>query len=133
MNTSLEVSRMQKDQWVRSNTGMIAGVCEGLARRFGVDPWLVRIAWLLSILALGTGLFLYLVLAFCLPREDRALEAHDKRFLGVCARISKSTDFDVGLIRTGAVLLAFASFGATIVGYFVLHFILQDDSRPVVS
>ena len=131
MNTVVRSSNIQSKQWYRSNEGLIAGVCEGLGRRFDVDPWLVRIGWLISVLALGTGLLLYVILAFCLPREDALIEAQEKRFLGVCARISRSTGIDVGLVRTGCVLLALGSMGATIVGYVVLNFVIPDESDVI--
>lgn len=123
------------NRWVRSQNGLIAGVCEGVARRFRIDPWLVRILWLVSVLALGTGVLLYVVLAFSLPREDRLATAHDKRVLGVCSRLSRASGIDVGLVRAGSVLLALGSFGATLVGYVVLYFVVPDhgsDRLPIV-
>ena len=62
-------------------------------------------------------------------RSDKLAYAHDKRFLGVCARISERTDLEVGVVRTLAVLLGLASMGATIVGYLVLYFVMPD-GRP---
>lgn len=121
----------KESQWFRATDGLVAGVCQGVGRRLGVDPWLIRAAWLVSVLALGTGLLLYVVLAFCLPREDRLATAYDKRLLGVASRIARATGFEVGLVRTGVVLLGLASFGATVVGYFVLHFLIPDEPRPV--
>ena len=37
----------------------IAGVCAGLAKYFNVDPTLVRVLWIISAFALGTGVFAY--------------------------------------------------------------------------
>ena len=116
-------------KWVRSSDGLVAGVCAGLGRRFGLEPWLVRLLWLVSVMALGTGLLLYAVLAYSLPREDRLAEAHDKRFLGVCARVSEQIGMEVGLVRTLCVFMALASLGATVVGYVVLHFVIPVGHR----
>jgi phage shock protein PspC (stress-responsive transcriptional regulator) len=50
---------------------ILAGVCAGLADRLGVDPALVRIAWVLLTLASnGVFLVIYIVMAFVVPEED---------------------------------------------------------------
>ena len=48
---------------------MIAGVCAGLARRFGVKPWQVRTLFVLSCLLPGPQILLYLGLWIVLPKE----------------------------------------------------------------
>ena len=126
MNTAL---KPLGNRWVRSTDGILAGVCEGLGKRFGIDPWLLRLGWLVSVFALGTGLVLYFILAFCLPREDQISKAFNKTFLGVCARIAASTGMDVGLVRSIAVMLGIASLGATFIGYIILHFVVPDNSE----
>lgn len=50
---------------------IIAGVCAGLARRFGLTPWTVRLLALLSCLLPGPQFVVYLVLWVMLPSEDR--------------------------------------------------------------
>ncbi|MEU8121101.1 PspC domain-containing protein [Spirillospora sp. NPDC049024] len=50
---------------------VIAGVCAGLARRFGMTPWTVRILFLLSCLLPGPQFVVYLVLWAMMPNEDR--------------------------------------------------------------
>ncbi len=115
-------------QWVRAEEGgMIAGVAKGLADSFGLEPWLVRTLWVASVLLLGTGLLVYVVLAFTLPRRDRYEEALEKKMvLGVCGRITRRTDVEIGVVRSLAVALAFLSLGATVVGYLVLYFLMPD-------
>jgi phage shock protein C len=49
---------------------MIAGVCGGLAQYLGVDPVLVRLAFLLLIPAGGVGVPLYIILTIVMPSED---------------------------------------------------------------
>jgi phage shock protein PspC (stress-responsive transcriptional regulator) len=50
---------------------ILAGVCAGLADRLGIDPALVRIAWVLLTLASnGVFLIIYIVMAFVVPEED---------------------------------------------------------------
>ena len=58
-------------KWVRSQDGAIFGVCKGLARALDLSPGLMRLLWLFSVLFLGAGLWLYLILAVSLPREDK--------------------------------------------------------------
>jgi phage shock protein C len=50
---------------------MIGGVCGGLARYFGVDPSLIRLAFALAFVFGGSGLLLYLILWIVLPAEAR--------------------------------------------------------------
>lgn len=57
----------------RSRTDrQVAGVCGGLGEYLGFDPTLIRIAWLMSIIFAGVGLFAYLVAAVIVPEETRA-------------------------------------------------------------
>ncbi|MEV4495842.1 PspC domain-containing protein [Micromonospora arborensis] len=59
---------------VRPREGrMIAGVCAGLARRFNMSPFMVRLLFLLSLLLPGTQVIVYLVLWVLMPNEDRYL------------------------------------------------------------
>jgi phage shock protein PspC (stress-responsive transcriptional regulator) len=48
---------------------MIAGVCAGIARRFGMSPNLVRFLFVLSCLLPGPQFIIYLVLWVMLPNE----------------------------------------------------------------
>lgn len=50
---------------------MIAGVCAGLARRFGMSVGLVRLLFVLSLLLPGTQVIVYIVLWILMPNEDR--------------------------------------------------------------
>ncbi|ASW53341.1 PspC domain-containing protein [Plantactinospora sp. KBS50] len=49
---------------------MIAGVCAGLARRFGLSAGLVRLLFVLSLLLPGTQVVIYLVLWILMPNEN---------------------------------------------------------------
>jgi len=48
---------------------MIAGVCAGLARRFGLDPTLVRVIFVVSVLLPGPQVLLYIALWIVIPAE----------------------------------------------------------------
>ncbi|MFW5758143.1 MAG: PspC domain-containing protein [Bacteroidota bacterium] len=51
----------------KSNDRKLFGVCGGLGEFFEIDPTMIRIAFLVSIIIFGTGLLLYLILAIIMP------------------------------------------------------------------
>lgn len=51
---------------------VIAGVCGGLGRYFGLDPVLLRVAAVILVLFGGTGLLAYLILWIVIPEETVA-------------------------------------------------------------
>lgn len=50
---------------------MIAGVCAGIARRFGWDPTVVRIVVVVSCLLPGPQFLAYILLWVLMPNEER--------------------------------------------------------------
>ncbi len=48
---------------------LIAGVCAGLARRFGMSPNAVRALFVVSLLLPGPQILIYLVLWMIMPQE----------------------------------------------------------------
>jgi phage shock protein PspC (stress-responsive transcriptional regulator) len=48
---------------------LLAGVCAGLARRFGVSTTLVRVLFVLSCILPGPQILIYLVLWLIIPSE----------------------------------------------------------------
>lgn len=56
--------------------GIIGGVCAGLGRRFGVDPWPARILFVLILMLLpGSQLLVYPLLWVLMPRETQSVAA----------------------------------------------------------
>ncbi len=53
---------------------VVAGVAGGMAAYFGIDPTLVRVAWLLAIL-MGWGVLAYAILWIVLPSGPGATPA----------------------------------------------------------
>lgn len=49
---------------------IIAGVCAGLAQRFGWSVFLVRLVFLLSIVIPGSQVLVYIVLWILMPQSD---------------------------------------------------------------
>jgi phage shock protein PspC (stress-responsive transcriptional regulator) len=61
-----KLSRPRDDRW-------IAGVCSGLARRFGTSSLTMRVLVLLSCLLPGPQFLIYLALWIMMPNEERHL------------------------------------------------------------
>lgn len=114
-------------RWVRAKNGWFAGVCQGVANHFGIEAWIIRAFWLLSICWFGVGVVLYFAMAFSLPREDKMDEAMNKKFLGVCRNIAMKYNSDIGLVRLAMVLLALSSFGMALFLYIVLAVVMPKE------
>ena len=52
---------------------MIAGVCSGIARRFGIEPSIVRILFVASLLLPGPQILIYLAAWLLIPDESSTL------------------------------------------------------------
>ena len=63
-------------QLTRSETDrVLAGVAGGIARRFGINSTLVRVAWVLSVFFGGLGIVVYVILAIVLPKGSSQIPA----------------------------------------------------------
>lgn len=52
----------------KSNTNkMVDGVCGGIAEYFGVDPTIVRLAWVVFCALGGSGILAYIIAAIIIP------------------------------------------------------------------
>jgi phage shock protein C len=54
---------------------MIGGVCGGIAEYFGIDPTLIRVAFVVFALAGGPGFVAYIIMLLIVTEEPRAPEA----------------------------------------------------------
>jgi phage shock protein C len=61
---------MQKRLTKSKTERKIFGVCGGLAEYFGIDPTLVRLAFVILALFNGIGLVIYIILAVIMPSEE---------------------------------------------------------------
>ena len=59
-----------KKMFERSSNGMLGGVCEGIANYFGIDPTVVRVAWVVGSWFYGIGVLLYIALWLIAPCDD---------------------------------------------------------------
>jgi phage shock protein C len=62
---------MNEKKLYRSNTDkMVAGVCGGLGKYFGIDSTVIRLIFaLLVVFGVGSGILLYIILAIVMPLE----------------------------------------------------------------
>lgn len=68
---SKEVKKLYRSRENR----VIAGVCGGIGEYFGVDPTIVRLAWLLFIFAGGSGVIAYIIAALIIPERPAGEKA----------------------------------------------------------
>lgn len=69
LNSSTEKKSGERRLYRSRTDRSIAGVCSGLAKYFGLETSLVRIAAILCIFAAGATLWIYLILWLVLPYE----------------------------------------------------------------
>ena len=55
-----------------SSNKMVDGVCGGIAEYLGIDPTLVRLAWVLFCAMGGSGFVAYIVAALIMPSASAA-------------------------------------------------------------
>ena len=48
---------------------MVCGVCAGVAEYFGIDPTVVRLAWVLFCALGGSGILVYIIAAVIIPEQ----------------------------------------------------------------
>lgn len=66
---AMTIKQQTKQKRLVKGEKKIFGVCSGLANYFDLDPTLVRVGFLLLFFGFGTGLLLYIILAFVMPSE----------------------------------------------------------------
>ncbi len=116
-----------QSRWLRSQNGLIAGVCRGLSESLGIDLVLMRIIWLAAtFFSFGTCFILYFAMAICLPREDRLNYAWQPMILGVSKKIAYKTGIEIGIVRLVFFFLITFSLGTAALMYLVLYFIMPD-------
>ncbi|WP_433075977.1 PspC domain-containing protein [Dactylosporangium sp. CA-052675] len=62
---------MRRQGLVRPMHGrLLGGVCAGLGRRFGLDPWMARLLFVLALLIIpGSQILVYPILWILMPSE----------------------------------------------------------------
>lgn len=60
---------MKKRLYKSNENRMVSGVCGGIAEYCGIDPTLVRLAWVLFSALGGSGVLAYIIAAVIIPRS----------------------------------------------------------------
>lgn len=68
---------MEKKLYKNDKDGQIMGVCQGIGEYFNIDPTLVRVGFVISVLFVGTGLLFYLILGIILPEKRDVMKHRD--------------------------------------------------------
>ncbi|MBM3303962.1 MAG: PspC domain-containing protein [Candidatus Aenigmarchaeota archaeon] len=68
------MARGRSEQHIRrlyrsGNDKILGGVCGGLGEYFGLDPVLIRLAWILFSLVYGSGVLAYIIAWIIIPRN----------------------------------------------------------------
>lgn len=51
------------------NNEMIAGVCGGIGEYLNIDPTLIRLIWVIFVVAGGSGILAYIIAAIIIPQQ----------------------------------------------------------------
>ncbi len=65
---------MEKRLYKIGTGKMVDGVCGGIAQYFGLDPTLVRLAWIVFTAMGGSGIVAYILCAAIFPREPEEFD-----------------------------------------------------------
>lgn len=65
---------MEKKLYKSGKDKKLDGVCAGIAEYFGIDPTVIRLAWVLFSVCGGSGVLAYIICALVLPREPGYIE-----------------------------------------------------------
>ena len=60
---------MQKRLYKSRTDVKLSGVCAGIAEYFGLDPTLIRLAWVVFVLLGGSGILAYIACALVIPEK----------------------------------------------------------------
>jgi phage shock protein C len=60
---------MAKKLYRSKNNRIVAGICDGIAEYFDIDPIIVRLITLILVLSFGAGLMAYIIAWIVVPGE----------------------------------------------------------------
>ncbi|MFO7887330.1 MAG: PspC domain-containing protein [Eubacteriales bacterium] len=73
---------MAKKLYKNPSKKKIAGVCQGVAEYFDIDPTLVRILWFVVAWFYGVGAGVYILMWIILPDKSEVAEVLDEEEIG---------------------------------------------------
>lgn len=65
---------MKKKLYRSRKDAVFAGVCGGLAEYLGIDSTIVRLIWAILIMTVRAGIWLYIIAALIIPKDDGIIE-----------------------------------------------------------
>lgn len=72
------MSLVERKLYKNTDNKKIAGVCQGVAVYFDIDPTIVRIVWFVFSWFYGIGIMLYVLLWIMLPEKSEVAEVLNK-------------------------------------------------------
>ena len=60
---------MEKKLYKSNTNKTLDGVCAGIGEYFGIDPTVIRLAWVVFSLLGGSGILAYIICAIIIPRK----------------------------------------------------------------
>ena len=60
---------MEKKLYKLKEGQVLDGVCGGIAKYFGLDPTIIRVAWVIFCALGGSGILAYILCALIIPRD----------------------------------------------------------------
>ncbi len=74
-NKEWDAPRQQRKLYRDKDNGIVAGVCAGIANYFNVDPWIVRLIFIIGFIpGVGSPLVFYILLWFLIPPAQTPAE-----------------------------------------------------------
>lgn len=64
---------MEKRLYKDTSDKKLCGVCSGIAEYFGIDPTIVRLAWVAFVVFGGCGILAYIIAAIVMPEKPAGL------------------------------------------------------------
>lgn len=134
MNGNDSVGDTLREMWetrpARPRQGRgLTGVCAAIGHRYGIDPVLVRVAFVVATIPGGGGLALYLALWATLPNAEPVEERHRLlRVLGLIALVVIGLPTALGMLYPHGWLV----FAAAVGGLYLLHR-NQREQAPAVA
>lgn len=84
---------MQSKRMYKSSTNkQIMGVCGGLAEYFDVDPTIIRVIFLVLLIAGSSGFIIYMVLGFLLPYDYQVSGGKQKSYHNQYDNVNQAKD-----------------------------------------
>ena len=98
---------MKKGLYRSRTQRMIGGVCGGIAEYFDIDPTLVRLLFMLSIVAGGAGMILYILALIVMPEApyDDSPDEYDTTDAGQEGYDNRNISRNRGIAIIGVVLI----------------------------